>query len=159
MFQTQYLFYSVRTLNLFPLVLQLPWKKEFSDVLGIRKKKKQWFLKSLLGLHTQDIWLDMKERSSFLQVWLLGEGRCEDPVLFLCIFQSYYPTGLVHISHLSTVISRQLSIPKEWEEEGFHQQEINGCRGNGSCLFSNGLTKCWETWLFNVSYIIQDSFF
>lgn len=155
MIQTQYLFYSVKTLNLFPLALQLPWKKEISDVLGIRKKM-WWFLKSLLGLYTQDIWLDMKECSSFLQVWLLGEGRCEDPVFFLCIFQSYYPIGLVHISHLSKVISRQLSILKEWEEEGFHQQEINGCKGNGSCLFSNGLTKCWETLLFNVSYIIQD---
>lgn len=108
-------------------------------------------------LDYKGIWLDMKECSAFLWAWLLEGGRGKDPVFFLCTFQLYYPVGLVRITHLSSVICRLVSILKEQEDEGLHQQEINQCRGKGCCLFLNGLAKCSEALLFKVSYIIQGS--
>lgn len=122
-----------------------------------KKKMLWWFLRRLLGLLSQGIWLDMKECSALLWAWLLEGGRGKDPVFFLCIFQLYYAVGLVHITHLSPVISRLVSILKEQEDEGLHQQEIYQCTGKGCCLFLNGLGKCWEALLFEVSYIIQGS--
>lgn len=143
---------SNKDIKLIPSSFAVTLKKGFIWCAGVQKQNKKlwWFLIRLLGLLSQGIWLDMKECSAFLWAWLLEGGRGKDPVFFLCTFQLYYPVGLVRITHLSSVICRLVSILKEQEDEGLHQQEINQCRGKGCCLFLNGLAKCSEALLFSL---------